>query len=99
MRIWFKQWKDSKMLRDVVIEDTSDDTRTHKIFHALEQVCYEMDLARPIWLDVTVRDFKQHAKARFTKDCFMEEVPFDYLEIDVLEEDLHRVRFRDRKWV
>lgn len=87
VRIWFKQWKDSKMLRDVVIEDTSDDTRTHKIFHALEQVCYEMDLARPIWLDVTVRDFKQHAKARFTKDCFMEEVPFDYLEIDVLEED------------
>ena len=87
MRIWFKQWKDSKMLRDVVIEDTSDDTRTHKIFHALEQVCYEMDLARPIWLDVTVRAFKQHAKARFTKDCFMEEVPFDYLEIDVLEED------------
>ena len=87
MRIWFKQWKDSKMLRDVVIEDTSDDTRTHKIFHALEQVCYEMDLARPIWLDVTVRDFKPHAKARFTKDCFMEEVPFDYLEIDVLEED------------
>lgn len=87
MRIWFKQWKDSKMLRDLVVEDTSDETRTHKVFGALEKACYDMDLGRPLWLDVTIRDFKQRSKARFTKDCFMEEVPFDYLEIEVLEED------------
>ena len=79
MRIWFKQWKDSRMLRDLVIEDDSDETRTHKVFQALDTACYEMDL--------TVRDFKRQAKARFTKDCFMEDVPFDYLEIDVIEED------------
>lgn len=87
MRIWFKQWKDSRMIRDLVIEDDSDETRTHKVFQALDTACYEMDLGRPLWLDVTVRDFKRQAKARFTKDCFMEDVPFDYLEIDVIEED------------
>ena len=87
MRIWFKQWKDSRMITDMVVEDDSAETRTHKVFHALEKACYEMDLGRPIWLDVTVRDFKSHAKARFTKDCFMEEIPFDFLEIEVLEED------------
>ena len=87
MRIWFKQWKDSRMLRDIVIEDDSDETRTHKVFQALDTACYEMDLGRPLWLDVTVRDFKRQAKARFNKDCFMEDVPFDYLEIDVIEED------------
>ncbi|MCI5822688.1 MAG: hypothetical protein PUB24_00215 [Lachnospiraceae bacterium] len=87
MRIWFKQWKDSRMITDLVVEDDSAETRTHKVFHALEKACYEMDLGRPIWLDVTVRDFKSHAKARFTKDCFMEEIPFDFLEIEVLEED------------
>ncbi len=87
MRIWFKQWKDSRLRADLVIEDFSEETRTHKIFGALEKACYEMDLGRPIWLDVTIRDFKAHAKARFTRDCFMEEIPFDYLEIEVLEED------------
>ena len=87
MRIWFKQWKDSRMITDLVVEDDSAETRTHKVFHALEKACCEMDLGRPIWLDVTVRDFKSHAKARFTKDCFMEEIPFDFLEIEVLEED------------
>ena len=87
MRIWFKQWKDSRMLCDLVVEDDSEETRTHKVFGALEKACYEMDLGRPIWLEVTVRDFKQRAKASLTRDCFTEEVPFAYLEIEVLEED------------
>ena len=38
MRIWFKQWKDSRMLRDLVIEDDSDETRTHKVFQALDYI-------------------------------------------------------------
>ena len=86
-RLWGKIWKDNRLLKDTVICDDSEDTRTHKIFRGLESICYEMDLGRPLWLDVTVRDFKRQAKARFTKDCFMEDVPFDYLEIDVIEED------------
>ncbi len=87
MRIWFKQWKDSRLVGDFLVEDDSDETRTHKVFSALEKACYEMDLGRPLWLDATVREFKRHAKARFTQDAFMEEIPFDFLEIDVIEED------------
>ena len=75
------------MVEDCTIEDTSENTRTHKIFGALEQVCHEMDLGKPIWLDSTIREFQQHAKARFTQDNFIEEIPFDYLEIHVIEED------------
>ena len=65
----------------------SDDTRTHKIFHGLEEICYQMDLGNPIWLDATVRDFKKHDKARFYQDNFIEHIEFDYLEIQVIEED------------
>ncbi|MCR5666330.1 MAG: hypothetical protein K6G01_05825 [Eubacterium sp.] len=87
MRIWFKIWKNNHLLEDTTIEDARAETRTHKIFDALEQACMEFDLAKPIWLDHTISEFKKHAKARFTKDCFMEEIDFDYLEIQVLEED------------
>jgi hypothetical protein len=75
------------MMRDVVIEDEGKDSRTHKVFHALDAACYEMDLSRPLWLDLTIKDFQRYAKARFTQDCFIEEIPFDYLEIEVLDED------------
>ena len=86
MRIWGKIWKDNHLVRDAVITDESDDTRTHKIFHALDELCLTFDLGKPIWLDATIRDFKRHSKARFYQDSFIEEIEFDYLEIQVLEE-------------
>ena len=86
-RLWGKIWKDNHLLKDTVICDDSEDTRTHKIFHALEEACYEFDLGKPIWLDSNVEEFKRHAKTRFTQDCFIEHVDFDYLELHVIEED------------
>jgi len=87
MRIWFKIFKDSRMLKDMTVEDDSDETRTHKIYKAIDEACREFDLGRPLWLESTVRDFKAHAKARFTKDAFVEHIDFDFMEIHVLEED------------
>lgn len=86
-RLWGKIWKDNHMLRDTVICDDSEDTRTHKIFHALEHICYEFDLGNPIWLDSTIADFKRCSKTRFHQDNFIEQIDFDYLEIQVIEED------------
>ena len=86
-RLWAKTFKDNHMLQDIVIEDNSSDTRTHKVFHALDEVCYHFDLGKPIWLHVTVQDFRRHAKARFYQDNFVESIEFDYLEIQVIEED------------
>ena len=75
------------MLRDTVIIDESADTRTHKIFRALDEICYQFDLGKPIWLDATIAEFKRHDKARFSQDNFIESIDFDYLEIQVIEED------------
>lgn len=87
-RLWAKIFKDNRMLRDTLIcnEDTSLN-RTKKIFAALDDICYEFDLSKPIWLDSTIEDFKKHDKTRFTKDNFIDAINFDYLEIHVIEED------------
>ena len=78
--------KENRLLRDTVICDETTDTRTHKIFNALDAICYEFDLSKPIWLDTTIADFKRHAKARFYQDNFVDSIDFDYLEIEVIEE-------------
>ena len=75
------------MLQDLVITDDSADTRTHKIKRALDQVCLQMDLSHPVWLDSNIADFKRVSKTRFTQDSFVDAIPFDYLEIQVIEED------------
>lgn len=86
-RLWAKIFKDNHMLQDTCITDEREDTRTHKIFHALDEVCYQFDLGKPIWLDKTITEFKRHNKARFTQDNFIEAIDFDYLEIQIIEED------------
>lgn len=86
-RLWAKIFKNNRMVKDTVICDSGSDTRTHKVFHALDEVCSQFDLGRPLWLDASVREFQKHAKARFYIDSFIEQIDFDYLEIQMLEED------------
>lgn len=87
MKIWFKIMKENRLVKDVTITDDSKDTRTHKIFHALDEVCYQFDLGRPIWLESNVNEFKRHARTRFLQDSFVESIEFDFLELHVIEED------------
>ena len=78
---------DNHLLRDITITDDSKDTRTHKIFRALDEACYALDLSRPIWLDANVAEFKKVARTKFRKDSFVESIEFDFLEMHVIEED------------
>jgi len=85
-RLWGKIWKENRMVRDTVICNDSSDTRTHKIFNALDSICYEFDLSKPIWLDSNIEEFKKRDKTRFSQDNFVDSIEFDYLEIQIIEE-------------
>ena len=84
-RLWGKIIKSNHLIKDAVIE-RDDDTRTRRIFGAIDELCMQWDLGRPIWLDSNSSDFKKHSKTRFYKDSFIETIDFDYMEIQVIEE-------------
>jgi hypothetical protein len=76
------------MIKDMVVcNDNPELRRTQKIFAAIDDICREYDLSKPIWLESTIADFKRHDKTRFLQDNFIEQIYFDYLEIHVIEED------------
>ena len=86
-RMWAKLIKNTRVMKDTVIciSDYSL-TRTAMVFQSLEDICYQFDLGKPIWLDLTVKEFKEHSKARFYQDNFIESIDFDFMEIQVIEE-------------
>ncbi|MCD8249458.1 MAG: hypothetical protein LUC60_06360 [Lachnospiraceae bacterium] len=86
-RVWGKIIKDNHLRCDITICDDSEDTRTQKVFHALDEICRAFDLGVPIWLDSNVREFQRHARTRFRQDSFVEHIDFDFLEFHVIEED------------
>jgi hypothetical protein len=87
-RLWAKIFKDNRMIKDMVVcNDNPNLRRTQKIFAAIDDICHEYDLSKPIWLESTIANFKRYDKTRFIQDNFMEPIDFDYLEIQVIEED------------
>ena len=61
-------------------------SRTAMVFQSLDDICFEFDLEKPIWLDANISEFQRVAKTRFRQDSFIEVIEFDYLEIQVIEE-------------
>lgn len=87
-RMWAKIFKDNRMIKDIVIcNDDVTLNRTRKIYQCLDEICYAFDLSKPIWLDSTIEEFKRLDKTRFIQDNFIDSISFDYLEIQVIEED------------
>ena len=86
-RLWAKMIKDNHLISDTVICDDSLQTRTKKVFQAIEDICYQFNLSKPIWLEKSITEFKHHSKVRFTSDNFIESIDFDYLELHIIEED------------
>ncbi len=87
-RLWAKEFKSNRLIKDITITDVAEDkNRTKKVFDAIDEVCYEFDLGKPIWLDKNITEFQRHDKTRFYQDNFIESIDFDYLEVHVIEED------------
>lgn len=80
-------YKDTHILKSTVVEDGGENTRTKKVFHALEIICHKFDLPSPIWLDSNIKDFQRFSKVRFYQDNFIETIDFDYFELHIIEED------------
>jgi hypothetical protein len=86
--LYVKEVKKGKRLRDFTVVDSREGVnRTRKILDSLEKACYSLDISVPIWLKSNENEFKKYAMTRFTQDSFIDEVPFDFLEIKVVEED------------
>lgn len=87
-RLWGKIFSNNRLINDITISnDDRELNRTRKIYQALDDICYEFDLSKPIWLDKNIEEFKRHDKTRFHQDNFIDSIDFDFLEIDVIEED------------
>lgn len=87
MILWARMFERNRCVKDMTITREETDTRTHKIFAALAEVCDEWNLAQPMWLNSNVSEFQRRSRTRFTKDNFIESIEFDYVEFQILEED------------
>jgi len=54
---------------------------------ALIALCREADLPVPMWLDKHEREFERFRRTAFLPDHFVEDVRFERMEIELIEDD------------
>ena len=77
VRLMKKHRIDRQATRACVFADARD---------ALTEICRELDVPRPIWLPKHEREFESFRMTGFTRDHFLEDVPFDRLEIEIIDD-------------
>ncbi len=83
-RLWGILRRKNRIWHDVVVEvegDGSDATQD-----ALGEICYKLDIPRPIFLDKHSEEMERFGRTAFTQDHFIESIPFDRFEIEFLRE-------------
>ena len=62
---------------------------------ALTEICHELDIARPLWLKKHEKEFQEFRHTAFLPEHFMEDVHFDRLEIEFLDDEERKRASRD----
>lgn len=77
MKFWGKLKTEDRILKDIMVN--SDGLR-----NAVADICDKFDLSKPVILDKHINEAKSFNRTVFYTDDFIESVPFDSFEIEII---------------
>ena len=84
-RLWVRIIKGHRIVRHDTVECAWGGQR-----EALISMCKKFDIPAPMWLTKHEREFEDFRRTAFLRADFVEEVPFDRLEVEFLEDGVKR---------
>lgn len=86
LRLWGKLIKRNKIVRHM--EAVADNTGSYQeeLKKCITEICYTFDIQKPYWLPKNLEEYNKYKRTSFNQDNFIEEIVFDKLEIEVIEE-------------
>ncbi|GAB6110000.1 hypothetical protein [Fusibacter bizertensis] len=86
-RLWGKIVKKNNITQNYVFEMMKKDMVFEELLaKGIEDLCNRFDIGNPMWLSDNEIDMKRINKTRFKSQHFIEEIDFDYFEIEYLAE-------------
>ena len=94
MRIWAKTIQHQRIQTDVVREfSLARPAVLEEWIPVLHELCQALDLSRPVLLEKHVRELERFNRTVFRPSDFMEPVPFDRFELEILIEKKENTSF------
>lgn len=85
--IWVRLIKHQRIDRSVTVHCAYDDWQ-----EALIEACRELDMPRPMILPRHTRDWDSFRQTRFLPEHFMEDFPFQRMEVEFIDPDKKKKR-------
>jgi|LGVF01.2.fsa_nt_gb starvation-inducible outer membrane lipoprotein len=86
-RLWGKIVTNNKIITDDVFETKILNlSAEEKIKQGLEALCYNFDIQNPMWFSDN-NNITMVGKTRFIDHHFIEDIDFDYFEIEIIEDE------------
>lgn len=86
LKIWAKLIRDNKLMGQAVVPIDESLPTEQMLKASLEEICRELDLANPIVQSKHIRDMEQYRLTRFLPESFIEDVPFDRMDLNIFED-------------
>ncbi|MEG0371796.1 MAG: hypothetical protein RR645_05840 [Clostridium sp.] len=87
LRLWGKIITNHKILFQLeFVYEYNDLVYQDQLKYCIENICRQLDIQKPYWLNNNLKEYNKYKKTSFTQDNFIEEIDFDKFEIEVLEE-------------
>ncbi len=87
-RLWAKAIKNNKIINSVDVGNNENITQEQKLKKCLSEIFYKLDISAPVWIQKHDKEFSEFKKIIFFKDDFVDEVNFDKLEIDLIDDGI-----------
>ncbi len=85
MRLWGIIRKKQKMIGQYTVALASADTSA--VWEAMDEILHKLDLSRPVILSKHESEWENYGRTAFLPQDFIESVPFDRFEIELLTDD------------
>ena len=82
MKLYGKLVRERSLIKETFIENNQPELSFNdKLEKCLIEVCAQLDIPVPLWLDKNTKEFVAYRKTFFTEEQFMDKVWFDKFEI------------------
>jgi len=91
-KLWAKKIKNNEIKTSIVVKNKEAISLEEKRDKCMSEICQKLDLSVPIWLKKHELEFSQFKYVIFTCQDFIDEIDFDKLEIELLDDGTNKVK-------
>jgi len=85
-RLWAKKIKNNNIISSLTIKNNEKISIEDKKDKCFKEICQKFDLSVPLWLKKHDDEFSQFKYVIFYPDDFIDDIDFDKLEIDLIDD-------------